>query len=168
MDKLKILSFNVRGLRDKSKRLKIFNYLKKLRPNIVYLCEAHLLEHESNQIKNEWGLGEIFINENTERSAGQVILLNGVYDILTHNILVKGRCHSLEIKIKSNKLNLINIYAPNRDSEQEMFYNKLRDISHNICLSEGYIIFGGDFNIVQCVNKDKSNRVKMKENALKL
>ena len=99
----------------------MFNYLKNLKPNIVFLCETHLLESEYSIIKQEWGQGEIYINELSERSAGQMILLTGSYDIISYENIVQGRCQQLDIKIDNNIINLINIYAPNRENEQLLF-----------------------------------------------
>ena len=76
MDDLKILSFNVRGIRDQRKRNKIFSYLNKFRSNIILLQECHVLPEDYDLWRANWGKGDIFINPLSERSAGQMILFN--------------------------------------------------------------------------------------------
>ena len=91
----KVITFNVRGIRDSAKRMLIFNYLKKFKADLVLLQERHVLNEDYELWKNNWGTGDIFINPYNERSAGQVILLSKKYKILSHEIIVPGRCQNL-------------------------------------------------------------------------
>ena len=44
MDKIKVPSLNVRGIRDKLKRMTVLNYIKKFKADVVLLSEAHMLD----------------------------------------------------------------------------------------------------------------------------
>ena len=46
-----------------------------------------------------------------------------------HEIVVEGRCQILELHWGDTVIELVNIYAPNKDSEQIVFYRKLQRAS---------------------------------------
>ena len=155
MDDLRVLSFNVRGLRDFGKRSRIFSYIKKFKADVILIQEAHVLESDINSWKLSWGQGDMYINPFTERSAGQIIMLNEKYKVLSHEIIEQGRCHLLCFKKQEVIVNIINIYAPNKDLEQVEFY-KLLQTKLNLMHLKGVTIIGGDFNLAPCQTKDRS------------
>ena len=52
----------MRGLRDPTKRNKIFNYLKKFKSDIIMLQETHILKDDYELWKANWGRGVIYLN----------------------------------------------------------------------------------------------------------
>ena len=58
----KILSFNVKGLQNKSKRLQIFNFCKEKISNngIVILQETHSSKKDAKRWKYKWGGRYVF------------------------------------------------------------------------------------------------------------
>ena len=52
---IKILSLNVRGIRNQLKRTRIFNYLKKFNADVILLQETHVLETDLDLWKANWG-----------------------------------------------------------------------------------------------------------------
>ena len=78
---IKVLSLNVRGIRDPTKRAKIFHYLKRFNAYVILLQESHVLHDDLDLWKANWGRGDISINPLNEYSAGQVILLNDIENI---------------------------------------------------------------------------------------
>ena len=89
MNKIRIQSLNMRGGRDVWKRRSVFEYLKSLNANIIFLQECHILDEDFKNWEEEWGEGKIFINPLTARSAGQVILIKEKMNILEHKIYWK-------------------------------------------------------------------------------
>ena len=59
MSKLKLASLNVRGLKNKFKRLAIFTYLKKQKLDIICLQEAHIKAEDQRIWEKQWG-GKVF------------------------------------------------------------------------------------------------------------
>ena len=55
MTEVKICTFNVRGLRDKQKRIDIFSWLKKGNYDICLLQETHATKEVEPQWEQEWG-----------------------------------------------------------------------------------------------------------------
>ena len=75
MDKLRIVSLNARGLKNKLKRNFLFKYFKEQKFDVVCLQESHITKKEANIWEREWG-GKLFYNEGTERSKGELILIS--------------------------------------------------------------------------------------------
>ena len=49
-EQIKIVSVNCQGLRDKTKRLDVWNYLSRLDPNILCLQDTHLTKQDENDL----------------------------------------------------------------------------------------------------------------------
>ena len=71
----KIISLNVRGIRNSIKSSSIFAYLKDQKATFYFLQETYSESREESFWKNEWG-GEIFFSHGTRHSKGACILLN--------------------------------------------------------------------------------------------
>ena len=67
----------------------------------------------------------------------------------------EGRFIIADIKIQDKTLTLVNIYAPNKD-EATFFQNVCGKLSSFDC---DFIIFGGDFNLVCDIDKDKKGGI---------
>ena len=70
-----ILSLNVRGIREQTKRRSIVSYLKDQRANIYFLQETYSEPADETMWKAEWG-GELFFSHGTNHSKGVCILIN--------------------------------------------------------------------------------------------
>ena len=71
----KIISLNVRGIRNLIKRSIIFTCLKVQNATFYFLQETYSEPCDESFWKNEWG-GEIFFSHGTHHSKGACILLN--------------------------------------------------------------------------------------------
>ena len=74
MDNIRVLSFNVRGLRRKQKRIRVFRTLKEKKCDVICLQETYIVKKDFEQWKKEWG-GEMMFFEGTNHGRGQIILL---------------------------------------------------------------------------------------------
>ena len=54
----------------------------------------------------------------------------------------------------------MNIYAPDKDAEQILFYRKIREYLQYRNRTD-YLFVGGEFNVVQCQSKDKLFRINV-------
>ena len=70
---IKFFDQNVRGLRQKIKRTKIFLHAKE-RGDIIFLQETHSIPDDEEIWKNEWE-GDIFFSHGTSASKGAMILV---------------------------------------------------------------------------------------------
>ena len=144
--KYDILSLNVRGIRDQAKRRSIFLYLKDHNSKIYFLQETYSQPEDEIIWKNEWG-GEIFFSHGSRHSKGVCILLHPtVQNKIDYSFSDKaGRIVLITCVLNSLKLSLVNIYAPNSQSEQLDFLQNLKN-----CLIDkseiSTLIVGGDWN----------------------
>ena len=70
MGDCKILSYNVKGLQNREKRIKIFNFCKEKGKNgIVMLQETHSSVKDEVKWENDWG-ADVFFNHGTSNSRG--------------------------------------------------------------------------------------------------
>ena len=159
--KCKIISLNVRGIRDKAKRRKIFAYLKDQKEKICFLQDTYSEFNDEVTWQSEWG-GKKFSSHGTRHSKGVCILrdplLNNVVEFSFSN--KSGRIVLITIPLNDLKISFCNIYAPNDLSEQLEFIQEL-----NNCLIDKSevtsLIVGGDWNCALS-NKDKKGGVSWK------
>ena len=73
MSLIKILSLNVKGLRNPVKRRALFLYLKNQRADLYCLQETHSKKEDEIPWPSEWG-GKILFSHDTEHSKGTCIM----------------------------------------------------------------------------------------------
>ena len=96
-------------------------------------------------IKNIWS-GDCYIHGFKTNARGVAILFqnNFEYEVLSTQKDTDGNDLSLILKISSVTINIITIYAPNRDSP--LFFSKLQDLLQDN--DADYCVICGDFNLV--------------------
>ena len=71
--KLKVVTFNVQGLRNKKKRKTLFHLFRKENYDIIALQETCMLDSNTHIIKNEWG-HKFHLSQGTNHSKGLLFL----------------------------------------------------------------------------------------------
>ena len=154
---IELVSLNVRGLRDKLKRLTLFRHFKKHYKNaIIMLQETHSQPDDEIQWKREWE-GDIRFGHFASDSRGVCTLFPPGYDFqITSEIKdIQGRILILSVHVDVNEFCIANVYAPtkNNDALRCNFLNELWD--HVRDLTGFNFIIGGDFNITLNPKLDK-------------
>ena len=148
---LKIVTLNVRGLRNKKKRLSLFRLLKEGHYDIIALQETHLTETDIHIIENEWGKNFHF-SAGTNRSKGLITLFSNNIPINeTSCLLAENRVLISSLKHKPEPLTIANIYGPNSDKDKAIFLNSIQPIMDQVCNNNTQgdnIVLLGDFNVV--------------------
>ena len=123
---LKIISLNVRGLRNQTKRSGIFSYLKNQKATLYCLQETFSLEKDENIWSAEWG-GQTLFAHGSEHSRGVCILLKSNAQLSLHIIYSdpNGRYIIAKLKVGDKELFVVNIYAPNQHNEKLAFIKNL-------------------------------------------
>ena len=155
-EQVKIISANCQGLRDKSKRADVLNYVKRLRPNIICFQDTHLTKKEENELRT-LSKCECFISGVKTNSRGVAILLmnNFEYKVVASSLDNQGNMIYVDLMLGSISFHLINIYAPNTDTPT--FFQNV-----NVLIEENtmdHIVVCGDFNLVLNPKIDCSNYV---------
>ena len=123
MADMKFISLNVRGLREGKKRRDIFHWFKRYYQGnqcFVFLQETHSNPNDENTWKNEWG-NDIVFSHGENNSKGVAILCpkqTQNIEILNTSRDKEGRLCVINLKIDSNEMCLINVYAPVKNEKK--------------------------------------------------
>ena len=121
--KLSISSLNRNGLAEDKKRNKLFETLTNKKTDIILLQETHSTKKAIEKWEKEW-TGKSFWNSGEKtKSSGAAILLRKNLDIeiLTVQKDDKGRILSLAFSFEKQNFQIVNIYAPTKNSEKLKF-----------------------------------------------
>ena len=149
MVKSKFISLNVRGISNYRKRRTIFTWLRKRKPDVVFLQETHSTQGNEVSRRKEWG-AILFCPHGANNARGVAILIRNNFDCKVEESIIdtNGRfIIILRVLLSGEPALLVNIYGPNRDNELVAFYQSLLQIIVNKKL-DGIenIIMGGDFD----------------------
>ena len=146
---LKIISFNVRGLRNPKKRRTLFHLFKKNKYDIICLQETYLLKSEKNIIKKEWG--HLFhIAEGSKNSKGLLTLFSNKFKDIDISIIKENeRCLISCLSIDDIFFSIVNVYAPCINTEKTQFLGNISTYLDELQQNHiSNLIILGDFNIV--------------------
>ena len=153
------ISYNVRGLKQKPKRIKIFNYLnEKVKKGFIFLQETHSIGNDILDWQNDWG-GTMILNNGNSNSRGTLIAFTPDFDykILKHITDDDGRIQICSIMFDERKLLLVNIYNENIEQKQVILLKKLDVLLESFSdVQDHEIIMGGDWNVILDKNLDAS------------
>ena len=150
-----LCSLNVRGLRERIKRRKLFLWLRKKNYDIYFLQETHSTKNDEVLWKNEWGGKAFFTYSSTNRTGCGCLIRNNA-NISIQNIIRDGdgRFIIMEVNIEDELFTLVNLYCPNKDEPQ--FFRNIFGILNNLNIDN--LLLGGDINFVQDIDFDKIGR----------
>ena len=156
MEKLKIISVNARGLNSIEKRTKLYDWLRYIKVDIVFLQETHYVEKNELKYNSRW-FGKS-IHNFSAYSRGVTILfrkdLN--FDIINIHKSADGRKFLINATYEQNIFSFVNIYAPNDNGERVQFFKKLKTFISQNTMNENAILLCGDFNCCKDRLHDKS------------
>ena len=148
----RLASVNAQGLRSSDRRQAAFHFFQRHKYDIIFIQETHWTADLYSTIKRDW-IGDIFCNNGTESSRGVAILVSPHFNYTHLNTShdSSGRILAVTIQFDDHYLHLVNLYAPNSDSERRQFFSTLDPY-----LSSTYNnIIGGDFNCIENPALDK-------------
>ena len=145
-----MLSLNARGIRTFEKRKALFQWLNKDKADIIFLQETYSTPDVENTWKSQWK-GDLYFAHGSEHSRGVLILikekLNFELKSCTHDN--EGRFTILKANVQEQPFIFVNIYAPNKTSEQSIFFQEIQTVLDSLNIeAECDIIIGGDFNVI--------------------
>ena len=145
MENIKIVTLNVRGLRDDMKRRYFFHYFHKIKADIVFLQEVHSTREIAQYWSSQWG-SKIYFSHGSANSKGVAILCKKTLNYEIHNLCNddNGRFMILYCTINNHKVLLANVYAPN-DDDPQFISAFVKEVTK---FTPEYHIIGGDFNLV--------------------
>jgi len=158
---IKFLTFNIRGINDQNKADFLKDYLKNNGVDIVFLQETHIDSPDTvDELGNMFSDFFCYFTIRFDKTKGVGILIKKNFcanmSVLSTHYDLDSRFLKIEIKINEIILNLINIYAPNSESEQLIFINNM----YEVCANVKNIIMAGDFNAVSSIKDRIGSKVK--------
>ena len=160
----RLASVNTQGLRSVDRRQAAFRFFQRHKYDLIFLQETHWTGDLLSTIKRDWN-GDIFCNNGTDSSRGVAILISPHfnYTLINTSQDSSGRVLAVTIKFDDHHLHLVNLYAPNSDSERRRFFSTLEPY-----LSTTYNnIIGGDFNCIENPALDKRGNPTPRQSALR-
>ena len=154
---LKCVTLNCRGLRDKGKRLSVFQYLKDENVDVACLQETYVTDNFICMFNKDWP-GQIFhAYSDSTHSRGVAILLKKTLNstlIDTHRS-EDGRRIMINLNINDEEFCFISAYAP--DKNRIEFLKKLSSWISKYACNTDRVIIGADLNTVDNVD-DRSSK----------
>lgn len=121
---LSFCSFNVRGIREQTKRKAVFLFCKSLKADFYFLQETHALAADLNFWKNQWG-DNIWMAYGNSNSAGVAILKGSFQGKILKNIAHNsGRWLILVIEFMNEIFILGNIYGYNSSHRNTILFEE--------------------------------------------
>ena len=156
-NQLHCITVNVRGVREKTKRLALFRWLKQQKCDIALFQETHFTSELEDCINNEWD-GKAFHSFGSAHSKGVSIFTkqSSCLNIIDVNEYVEGRGILLNITVDDTALSIFNIYAPNDMKSRNIFFKEAKTWCSKKQI--GALIVGGDFNEVINQKNDRISR----------
>ena len=149
---VKIITQNVKGIRDRNKRRAIFLHFRK-KADIVCLQETHSDQESVNTWSLEWNSENFWSHgDSNARGVGILVGKQSGIELVDHFANNDGRIVGIQYKEKGELFCLINVYAPNQDDPN--FFVSLFSLFES---HEGKRILVGDFNTVLDKDLDRSN-----------
>ena len=118
-------SLNIRGINKHSKRVATFNWVKNKNFDLTFLQETYSAKTDENLWQTEWGR-PIFWSHGTKHGCGVSILVKKGFDFNPIDIVAdqNGRYLIIKAQVQGDVLFLVNLYAPNTNSEKSVFFKK--------------------------------------------
>ena len=112
---------------------------------MVPLQETHISKDSAITWEAEWG-GKAIFSHGSTNSKGVMILLNPKLDCKIEKVIEDkdGRYIITDIFLNQIRIVLVNIYAPNDQTQQVLFLKRLQQ--HLEPFADEHIVVGGDFN----------------------
>ena len=155
---LSIISLNVNGIRDKTKRTSIFHWLKEKNADLCFIQESHCESEDDIKVwSSEWGGDSYWANYNSF-SRGVAVLVKPKLKLEIRNVIrdPNGRYIWAEIENDDKNIKILNIYAPNNGNDRDLFFKNMKTFIHkNIQNTPTELVVGGDFNCTLNVNIDR-------------
>ena len=130
--KLKILSWNVRGLHEKDKRFRIRNLLKLWRPHIICFLETKLELITQGIVRNIWGshhLDWVYLGSNG--ASGGILLMwdTRVVEKVEEAVGIFSVSCKFRSVFDSQEWMFSGVYGPQSDGERLLMWEELAGIS---------------------------------------
>ena len=124
---LSIISLNVNGLRESSKREGLLQWLRSLSVtvDVVFLQETHCTSDVECHSWFSFSGFSFVLSPGTRRSGGCIVLYRPVLTLVNYWCEVPGRSLMCEFSFHDATFCVLCLYAPNRNPARDLFFNSI-------------------------------------------
>ena len=143
-----IVTINVRGLHNATKRQTLFNWLDSRKFEVICLQETFCTSTNIHTLNSEWNGQGFHCVSNSSHSKGVSILINNKlqFKLINHITCDDGRKQILNFKSNSQTFSIANVYAPTEANYRKDFFIKTRKWIIENAANHNCLIVAGDFN----------------------
>ena len=159
---LSVMSLNVRGLHEKAKRRSIFQFIKDKSIDIACLQETYCTQKDEKSFNYDWERKVFHCLSDSVHSRGVTILIRKGLEYEVINVFKSngGPKVMINIEIQNEIITIVNLYAPNLESEQKKFLHRSKSWIVEHSNTDYLLIVTGDFNC----SENKKHLVDFKNN----
>uniref|UniRef100_A0A803JIB4 exodeoxyribonuclease III n=1 Tax=Xenopus tropicalis TaxID=8364 RepID=A0A803JIB4_XENTR len=150
--KIRLISWNVRGLNDKIKRSLVLDHLKKLGADVMLLQETHLIGQRVRALRRHWIHPTLHAEYSTYSRGVAILFRKASLPSIEKTISdTYGRFLILKLTIASVPLIIVNVYSPppGEIALLQLIMGKIASIG------DYPTVWMGDFNAVPDPNLDR-------------
>ena len=168
MDCVNIVSLNVRGLHDITKRNAIYSWFKEKKCHICYIQETYCTESNDVQFRKGWSGNLYHSFSDSTHSRGVAIMLSKNFNgnVISSHSDHHGRLILLNIEINEQVYTLVNVYTPNDIHERIVFFRQIMCFINAHAINKSKLIIAGDFNYALSENDRVSGKTDRSTNVL--
>lgn len=158
--KLKLMSWNCRGLQKIKKIKQVMNKLRDSGSKIIFLQETHTVREHYIKISRRWQ-GSVYAASFNSQARGVMTLIHSSVPFQVSNTIEDkfGRYLILQGSLLEISMNLVNVYGPNVDDP-----NFFTDLFLTLSSLPGVYLIAGDWNCTLDPTKDRSTGVDQSHN----
>ena len=148
-----LLTLNINGLQNDSKRFDLFQQLQNKAIDIIFLQETHTTPDTSTKWEKDWKGKSFWHSGPNPKASGIAILFkeNLKFEIIRYETDCDGRIIKCLLQIQNQIFQLINIYAPANPKNKKTFYKELLKFIEN----KNNTMLAGHFNMIEDFFLDK-------------
>ena len=164
-------TFNVKGLGNYVKRIKLNNWILEEKLDVIFLQETHSTKEEEDGWNKDWDSKKVFYSHGTTNSKGVIIMIRKEleFEVIKSQGDDEGRYIILDARIQGSNFILLNIYAPNDEVGQVNLWKDIRENLRKLSLIGKKILIGGDLNVSLNISMDKyGGTQKSKKKTIKI
>lgn len=151
--KTKIITWNIGGLCDRSRRDELKVLLRLWKPHILCLQETHVSNWQRHQVKQFWGGNNFdWVALDSNGNSGGIIVVWNTNKVVVTESLLGAFSVSIRCRFISENFNwlLTTVYGPVLNNEKNQFWAELRDIR---TIWEEPWVLCGDFNVTRFLHE---------------
>lgn len=143
-----LITLNVQGLRDNQKRLRLLQWIKEQRADVIFLQETHFTPDIVSRVNSDFADFHTYHSFGSNLSKGCSVLINKKLnvDIIDTESDENGRFVFINLNLYDDIFSLLSLYAPNDRISRNTFFDDILTLLKSS--AQGSIIIGGDFNDV--------------------